>query len=461
MLGVMNVDGHWDGCLLGNMGAQRSEGTEQLQGRIREVSLDLHSRIAYCLKAAVSAGELAKGTDVNGLATLIQASLEGAVLSARTTQSRKPMEVFERLSSMRYCGSLASSRCVIPLSRVLRRLGTGLSSKNKEAAVAQGLHGRRIAQHLGINSFSTLMLQTASEQGLALTHLSAPHGIVGASKRVAPEAAHIVTVHLKRPGLVQGWGSWVEGRFRPVTFWDLGGIELFDLRADPVVLRESAFETVHVYVPHRTLQTHAHEAGHSSMPSFTVEPGKKDDVMLRWARTMLPFFAGRNSLPAMAAEELVSMFCSYLLATYGKTSRPVTDGMGELALWQKRRSIQMIHERIGEQLTLSDLATECRLSPSHFARAFKRSFGMPAHKYLVKQRVELAQNLLLHSELPLLSIALECGFADQSAFNRCFRAVVKTSPGVWQREQRSAPVRFAYTSVVMTPSSATSVANSL
>jgi len=96
MLGVMNTGGHWDGCLLGNFGAERSEGTEQLQERIREVFLDLQTKIAYCLRAAVKAGELPKGTDVNGLAGFIHSSLEGAVLSARAVKSRKPMEVFRK-----------------------------------------------------------------------------------------------------------------------------------------------------------------------------------------------------------------------------------------------------------------------------------------------------------------------------------------------------------------------------
>jgi len=282
---------------------------------------------------------------------------------------------------------------------------------------------------------------------MVLTHLNAPRGLAGPTKRVTSEPAHILTIHLKRPGLVHGWGSWIEGRYRAVNFWDIGGIELFDLRSSPVVLRASGFETVHVYLPNRTLETYAQEMDFAALPTFDIDVGKRDDVMLRWARTLLPFFGGKHVLPQLAADELASMFCGYLLATFGKVSQQPSEGPGELALWQKRRAMQMIHDRIAEQLTLTDLAAECRLSPSHFARAFKRSFGVPAHKFLVQRRVERAQNLLLHSELPLLSIALECGFADQSAFNRCFRAIVKTSPGAWQRVQRSAPVRFAYANV--------------
>ena len=97
MLGVMNKDGEWNGCMLGNFGTEHSEGTDRLQERVREIFLDLQSQIAYCVKAAVKRGELPKQTDVGGMASFIHSSLEGAVLTARAVRSRKPMEVFRKI----------------------------------------------------------------------------------------------------------------------------------------------------------------------------------------------------------------------------------------------------------------------------------------------------------------------------------------------------------------------------
>ncbi len=97
MLGTMNNDDEWNGCMLGNFGADHSEGTDQLQERVREIFLELQSNIGYCLKAAVKAGELPKGTDVNGLAAFIQSSVEGAVLVSKAIKSRKPMEALRKV----------------------------------------------------------------------------------------------------------------------------------------------------------------------------------------------------------------------------------------------------------------------------------------------------------------------------------------------------------------------------
>ena len=99
-----------------------------------------------------------------------------------------------------------------------------------------------------------------------------------------------------------------------------------------------------------------------------------------------------------------------------------------------RRTRELLDQHPAEDLRLHKLAEECGLSVSHFARSFKRSFGSSVHRYLILQRVEAAQSLLLHSDHSLAGIALETGFSDQAAFSRTFGAIVGTSPGRWQKQ---------------------------
>jgi AraC family transcriptional regulator len=65
---------------------------------------------------------------------------------------------------------------------------------------------------------------------------------------------------------------------------------------------------------------------------------------------------------------------------------------------------------------------------------------MPAHRYLVGQRVDVAKTLLLHTNQTGLEIALKSGFQDQATFSRAFRRVVGTSASDWKRQRRSASV---------------------
>ncbi len=74
------------------------------------------------------------------------------------------------------------------------------------------------------------------------------------------------------------------------------------------------------------------------------------------------------------------------------------------------------------------------MSVSHFARSFKASLGVSAHRWLVLRRIERAKELMLATQSPLSDIALEAGFSDQASLNRTFRQFVGISPGRWRRE---------------------------
>jgi AraC family transcriptional regulator len=79
------------------------------------------------------------------------------------------------------------------------------------------------------------------------------------------------------------------------------------------------------------------------------------------------------------------------------------------------------------------LAKECRLSVSHFSRAFHRTMGAAPHNWLLTHRIEVAKEKLRDGRLSLSDIALACGFADQSHLTRVFTRIVGASPGAWRR----------------------------
>ncbi len=112
---------------------------------------------------------------------------------------------------------------------------------------------------------------------------------------------------------------------------------------------------------------------------------------------------------------------------------------GGLAAWQRKRVRDYIKEHLGERLSVRDIAGVVRLSPSHFSRAFKRSFGVSAHVYLMHRRVEMAQHLMLSTAEALGSIAVTCGMSDQSHLTRWFRRVSGETPNSWRRARRAAP----------------------
>jgi transcriptional regulator GlxA family with amidase domain len=93
---------------------------------------------------------------------------------------------------------------------------------------------------------------------------------------------------------------------------------------------------------------------------------------------------------------------------------------GKLATWRERLAKQMVAERLNSGVRVSDLATACVMSRSHFSRAFKLSTGMSPRAWIHRQRISKAKQLMTWSPLSLTQIGAECGFCDQAHFYRSF-----------------------------------------
>jgi AraC-like DNA-binding protein len=92
---------------------------------------------------------------------------------------------------------------------------------------------------------------------------------------------------------------------------------------------------------------------------------------------------------------------------------------------------------LGDNHPVSELASACGLSRSHFAKAFKVSMGTPPHRWLLRQRIHRAGEMLERTEESISVIAASCGFADQSHLTRMFHAMIGSSPADWRRQRKA------------------------
>lgn len=119
-------------------------------------------------------------------------------------------------------------------------------------------------------------------------------------------------------------------------------------------------------------------------------------------------------------------------------TQPETPGStaprGGLAPWQIRKVDRYLRATLDRSVRVEDLARQVSLSASHFSRAFKASFGVTPHMFIIRLRVELAQTLMLTTQESLSQIALLCGLADQAHLSKLFRRKVGETPGAWRRQ---------------------------
>jgi AraC family transcriptional regulator len=114
--------------------------------------------------------------------------------------------------------------------------------------------------------------------------------------------------------------------------------------------------------------------------------------------------AGSGSSPYLEALGIVLAHELALLnAAAPRIEGPVRGG---LAAWQQRAVTRYIEEHLAEQISLATLARLVCLSPYHFCRAFRQSFGTPPHRYHGNHRIERAKALLLESASSVTEIAL-------------------------------------------------------
>jgi TetR/AcrR family transcriptional regulator, transcriptional repressor for nem operon len=105
----LNRDQMRTGCLFGNFTAEASEHSEPIRLRLVEIFGEVRNAIAYCLRAAVKAGEIAPSLDCDEMAAFIVSSLQGANLMAKAERSPVPVERFKEILFSRILPRIGSA----------------------------------------------------------------------------------------------------------------------------------------------------------------------------------------------------------------------------------------------------------------------------------------------------------------------------------------------------------------
>jgi AraC-like DNA-binding protein len=92
------------------------------------------------------------------------------------------------------------------------------------------------------------------------------------------------------------------------------------------------------------------------------------------------------------------------------------------------RAKDLVDARYFEPLTVADLARAAGLSPAHFSREFRRTFGEAPHQYLLTRRLERAAALLRNTDRSVTEICFTVGLTSLGSFTTSFRRVHGMAP---------------------------------
>ena len=139
-----------------------------------------------------------------------------------------------------------------------------------------------------------------------------------------------------------------------------------------------------------------------------------------------------HSLGENMAEEVVASYLDAALA-------PI-EVVGGLPPRRLQRVFSHIRENIARDLSVAELAQTVGMSQYYFSKLFKMSTGTTPHQYVMRQRVERAQEVLRETRTALAEVATIVGFETQSHFTSVFRRLVGATPKHYREMHQNAPI---------------------
>ncbi|WP_305965938.1 helix-turn-helix domain-containing protein [Marinobacter salsuginis] len=159
-----------------------------------------------------------------------------------------------------------------------------------------------------------------------------------------------------------------------------------------------------------------------------------EDAVLAQAGKLLALSDWQAPGQTMAMDHLAQWLLLQVVSRHSRVRHALPEVTGQLSVRYRRMLQERIHAHLDQSLTLADMASWVNLSPYHFARLFRATFGCAPYQYVQEQRLILARDRLRNSRDKITAIALSSGFNDSSQFSRAFKSRFGITPSAYRGE---------------------------
>lgn len=249
------------------------------------------------------------------------------------------------------------------------------------------------------------------------------------------------------PAVAEPLLAWVASGRATVDERDLGGVwqsssvqegDFFLTHStEPYEMRWEAhgpapFQVAHVYLSSALLEVAASEVtGRKEVPSLGEVSGGRDELI----SSLLNVLVGELRAPrasSMLVRGTAGALAVHLIRRYqsenGRRHHP-----SSLPAAKLRRTIDRMLSTLEQDFSLPELAADAGMSEAYFSRMFKKATGLSPSQYAIRLKMQQAQRLLRETNMPIIEVALDVGYASPSHFSQVFRREI----GVTPRDYRS------------------------
>ncbi|CAB3764793.1 helix-turn-helix transcriptional regulator [Paraburkholderia humisilvae] len=200
-------------------------------------------------------------------------------------------------------------------------------------------------------------------------------------------------------------------------------------------------DVLHLYVPQAVLDACQREAsGDDAGTSVLVDDPRvsHDPCVERLGQALLLADEAFTSFGQMYVDSINLALVSRLLELRSRVPLNGAAPMlrkSALPKWRLKRAVEFIDAHLCDAIGLEDVANAAGLTRMHFAAQFRAATGLRPHEYLLRRRIECAQQLLADEEYSLLDAAQLAGFRSQAHFTTVFKRMVGATPKRWRDTQ--------------------------
>jgi AraC family transcriptional regulator len=295
----------------------------------------------------------------------------------------------------------------------------------------------QLAEAMYLKDSPTAKVKLSEHASFSFGRFQSSEGLPEIARPITGEKGFIVALQLKAIPYIE---QFFDKKKVSSGSYPIGGVSAIDLQEEPAVLLPNPFDALVLYVTQAALDKVAYAHGARRVEQLVWPLGHSDPVVYHLGKTLLSSLEQPQPTSKLVVDHVLHALHCHFVCSYGGVTILAPQFRGGLSTLQKRRATELLEANLDGKIALHQVAEACDLSVGHFSRAFRQTFRRPPYKWLTERRVDRARDLMTNSRLPLADIAIQAGFADQSALNRTFKRLHGVAPGIWRRTTTRGPI---------------------
>jgi AraC family transcriptional regulator len=240
-----------------------------------------------------------------------------------------------------------------------------------------GAYGEQLGRSYRLPNMPALMTQSIEKTPIAVTRCKFDKPNHGLTAPLPREDAFMVVLQL---GNSCERDLWLEGKSVPTNPLAAGEVVFHDLRRSPAFNLRSPLDSLHFYLPRKTLDAVADDANSPRIEDlhFTPGIGVSDPILAGLGRLLLPGFDHPEQVSRLFVDHVTLAIGVHVAHTYGGMKKFAQVGRGGLAPWQEKRAKELLNANLdGDAARYQAVAVGCGFSDqAHFTRVYTRLSGI-------------------------------------------------------------------------------------